>query len=91
MPRYSADDGEREYARCKGCGGVAPRSPDGHLVGWYGLSVGIPPGLSGEGRTYIWVGVWCSVACLESSIPELAGQEQLAHQAYEPVRPVLSR
>jgi hypothetical protein len=91
MRRYPAGDAGREYARCKGCGGVAPRSPDGYLPGWYGLSVGIPPGLSGEGRTYLWVGVWCSVACLETSITDLAGQEQLAHEAYSPVRPVIPR
>jgi hypothetical protein len=89
MTHYSA----HRAVTCKGCGGVAECGPSGGApTGWYGLTVAVPAEIStGSGRGYIWVGMFCSVACLASATPQLERQEQLAHQAYEPVRPKAGR
>ena len=84
MTRYS----DRRAVTCKGCGGVAVCEHAGTPAGWYGLTVALPPGMATQsGRNYLWVGLFCSVRCLAGSVPELERQEELAHQAYEPVRP----
>ena len=82
---------QRDVITCKGCGGWAPRDRERrNPPGWYGLTVAIPPGLDTRGRDYAWVGSFCSVRCLSAAVPDLEQQEQLAHLAYEPVRPVAS-
>jgi len=74
---------------CKHCGGWAPRTrAGGNPAGWYGLTVAVPAEISQRG--YVWVGSYCCVACLAAAVPDLQQQEQLAHQAYSPVRPVAS-
>ena len=91
---HAAPGGQRHdpaVITCKGCGGWAPRDRDRrNPPGWYVLSVAIPPGLDTRGRDYAWAGSFCSVRCLAAAIPDLERQEQLAHQAYQPVRPVAS-
>ncbi len=88
----AADSGQRRDPRvitCKHCGGWAPRHRDGrNPAGWYTLSVAISPELTTRERGYAWVGAWCSIACLAAAVPDLQQQEQLAHLAYSPVRPV---
>jgi hypothetical protein len=56
-----------EYVQCKGCGGLSTRSPDqmGHPWGWLSLSINIP---KKAGKGYDWIGVYCSLACLEDSL-----------------------
>lgn len=84
---HGQDSGGARTVVCKGCGGTATA---GHATpaGWYGLTVSVPPWMITEsGKSFLWVGLFCSVACLASSVPELAQQEQLAHQVYEPVIP----
>ena len=76
-----------EVIYCKGCGGTAERREDGRgPAGWYALSVTVPEALSSR-KPFIWLGTYCSVACLAASEPDLRRQEELAHQAYDPVRP----
>jgi hypothetical protein len=72
-------------AVCHGCQGRAPSAmADGKRpVGWYGLTVQVPEGYSGRARDYIWVGLWCSIACLAASIPSLTAQEAAARTTYE--------
>jgi len=73
---------------CKGCGGTAERREDRRgPAGWYGLTVAVPDDIDGRGKGFIWLGQFCSVACLAASVPELRRQEALAHQVYAPVRP----
>jgi hypothetical protein len=77
---------------CRGCGGRAPRGAGSRSpAGWYGLSVSLPETMtSSRDRGYVWVGQFCSIACLDAAVPELEQAEQLAQQAYEPVRPAAS-
>ncbi len=91
MERLTQDrpgEPRRGVTRCRGCGGWAASGAGGRSpAGWYGLTVAVPPELD-QRRGYIWVGQFCSVGCLASSVPDLRAQEELAHEAYEPVRPV---
>lgn len=74
---------------CKGCGGTAPHRENGRMpLGWYGLTVTVPPEFSDIG--YLWVGVFCGIACLAASIPGMAAQEELARLAYEPAPPSIA-
>ena len=77
------------WATCKGCQGTASNEMSALPAGWYGLTVGMPPELStGNGRGYIWMGLYCSVTCLEDTIPALRQQAELARELYEPVVPL---
>lgn len=61
-------------------------------AGWFGLTVGVPRDIgTTNGRPYIWVGLFCSVACLAASVPDLEWQQKLAHELYQPVRPEPAR
>lgn len=76
---------------CRGCNGWAARPrAGGNPAGWYALSVTLPEEMTARGRPYAWAGQFCSIGCLADAIPDLEQQEQLAHLAYEPVRPVAS-
>lgn len=80
---------EQPVCTCKGCGGQAARRGNGIApLGWYGLTVAIPPEMDGKGKGFTWVGQFCSIACLARSVPDLEQQERLAHELYEPARPV---
>jgi hypothetical protein len=87
-----AAPGGQHVITCKGCNGWAPRNrKGGNPPGWYGLTAAVPEEISTyPGRGYVWVGSFCCVACLAAAIPDLERQEELAHLAYEPVRPVAS-
>ena len=94
MPsRYngSRSDDEHEHGgtrTCKGCGGKADAA-DGsqHPAGWLGLTAFTPKHIgTGSGKGYVWVGLYCSVACLARDLMNLRYQEELAQQAFEPVR-----
>jgi hypothetical protein len=58
-----------DYVQCKGCGGLSLRSPDqlGHPHGWLSLSINTPK-KAATGKGYDWIGVYCSLACLEDSL-----------------------
>jgi hypothetical protein len=68
---------------CQGCGEVEQQQGDGRPWGWYTLSVNVPAWMGKAGKPYLWVGMWCSAACLAADMPTLIGQEQLARLAYE--------
>ena len=53
-------------ATCRNCGRTVaiPAPSEGHPYGWYSLSVGVPAELGHSGKTYRWVGMFCSVGCL---------------------------
>jgi hypothetical protein len=74
---------------CKGCGGTSVRDGSKSPDGWLSLTVSVPPSFSEKG--YLWLGQYCSMACLASSVPELDRDEQLARQAYDPVPPDQAR
>ncbi len=66
--------------RCRACGRTAPhQTPPPN--GWYNLSVNVPPAF--DPRGYLWLGVFCSVGCLERHIPEVRHQNQLTQGAYQ--------
>jgi hypothetical protein len=97
MPsRYNGSRGGDEHEHggtrtCKGCGGKAAAA-DGsqHPAGWLGLSAFTPKHIgTGNGKGYVWVGLYCSVACLARDLMNLRYQEELAHEAFEPVRAVI--
>lgn len=78
---------------CRNCGGTAPkpgRLPAGDPVpqpaGWYNLTVSVPYP-TGTGKHYIWVGLFCSAACLIAYGAELEQQEAVARLWYEAVVP----
>jgi hypothetical protein len=65
---------------------MAERPAVGHSpAGWYGLTVTVPDGMDSRGKGFIWLGQFCSVACLAASVPEMRRQEELARLAYDPV------
>jgi hypothetical protein len=67
-------------AACRNCGRTAPRlSPPPN--GWYNLSVNIPPAF--DPRGYIWLGVFCSLGCLERHLPVLRHHDLLTQGAYQ--------
>lgn len=61
---------QSDYVQCKGCGGLALRSPDqlGRPWGWLSLSINVP---KKGGKGYDWIGVFCSVDCLEDSLDKI--------------------
>ena len=84
----NATDGQ--VATCRGCWGTAPkREGDRPPVGWYNLTVSVPDGYrrDGDPRPYLWVGLFCSAACLTAHGPVLAEKEALARQGYDAVIP----
>lgn len=78
---------ERDTLFCRGCKGTTPRVDTGIPIGWYALTVSVPRDINRKG--YIWVGMFCSAACLGAWQPEIAEAEALARQAYDaaPVTP----
>jgi hypothetical protein len=58
-----------DYVQCKGCGGLSLRSPDqlGHPYGWISLSINTPKKIV-TGKGYDWIGVFCSLSCLEDCL-----------------------
>lgn len=70
---------------CKGCGGTSVREGGQSPHGWLSLTVSVPPSFSERG--YLWVGQFCCVACLASSVPDLDRDERLARESYDPVLP----
>jgi hypothetical protein len=70
---------------CRRCGRTAEAEPP---LGWYRLSVNVPPELDGKHVGYVWIGAFCSLHCLGRHLPAVAEQERLARQVYEPVPPV---
>jgi hypothetical protein len=79
-----------EVATCRNCGGTARRKrPGTYPVGWYGLTVSVPEWYREDGsdKQYMWVGMFCSPACLIAHGPKLQADADLAHQAYDPVIP----
>jgi len=79
---------DRRTVTCRGCGGTTEENPP---LGWYSLSVRVPDWMGRNGKPYVYVGVWCSAACLLASGPELVEQEGLAHEVYQPVTPAGGR
>ena len=74
---------------CRNCGGTAPRDASDQFrqpAGWYSLTVSVPY-RTGNGKRYIWVGLFCGALCLIEYGPRLAEQEALARQGYEAVAP----
>jgi hypothetical protein len=55
----------------------------GRPWGWYALTVNVPREMGKKGQPFMWVGLWCSAACLAADMPELEDQERLARLAYE--------
>ena len=86
MTRSIGQDGT---VTCRGCGGTAPAPGDDgtYPLGWYALTVAIPPGLNrnGSSRRYVWVGLFCRAACLLAHGATLLDQERLARLDYEAV------
>lgn len=79
-----------EVCTCRNCGGTAPRpGPGVYPLGWYALTVSVPEWYSGDGsgKKYVWIGMFCTVACLLAHGPQLQADAELAHQVYEPVIP----
>lgn len=69
---------------CRGCNRLPAVKPDptsGRPYGWLALSVRVPPEASSTGKPYVWVGQWCSIACLARSVPSLALSERNARKA----------
>lgn len=78
---------ETRKVTCKGCKRteqVPEPSAEGHPYGWFYLTVNVPPWFnSGTGRMYRSIGLFCSAVCLESSMPEIARDEEQHRHAYE--------
>jgi len=75
---------------CRHCHGTASRAANGGPPpGWYSLTVTVPEGYRNDrdSKTYLWVGLFCSAACLTAHGPDLARQEALAREGYAPVIP----
>ena len=77
----------RDYAWCRGCNGWQYNG-NGRPRGWYSLSVRVPAELGKNGRPYVWVGEWCSAACLAGSMADLETAELRARLAYEADMPI---
>lgn len=68
-------------SRCRHCGeerentAADSRPPPG----WLSLSVTVPEGVTtAKNRPFIWVGLYCQVACLVADGDRLAASERLA-------------
>ena len=77
----SAPDCE-EVHTCRNCMGTARKQGSGsYPAGWYALTVSVPEWYgTGSGKQYIWLGMFCSVACLLAHGPQLQADADLAHQ-----------
>lgn len=76
---------ETRVYRCHYCRGECevPQPTEGRPRGWYVLSVNVPPEMGKKGQPFLWVGLWCSAACLAADMPWLEDREPLARLAYE--------
>lgn len=70
-----------DYVQCKGCNGLALRSPDqqGRPYGWLSLSINVP---RKNGKGYEWIGVYCSYDCLVKRLPDIEKAEE-THEDYD--------
>lgn len=69
-----------DIKRCKHCG-TEETVPQGASPppGWLSLSVTVPAGVTTKkGQPFLWIGLFCSVACLLQNGPELERAEALA-------------
>lgn len=64
--------------KCRGCQRTAA-SKD--LLGWYNLTVNVPVDINP--RKYIWLGIFCSLACLARHMPDLRLQQLATEDLYE--------
>lgn len=71
---------DQRISRCKSCGTEQASPADrGAPAGWLSLSVTVPPGVTtNKGRPFIWIGLYCCVACLLDNGPQLEQAEALA-------------
>lgn len=76
---------------CKGCGGWQRRKNGRSPLGWYSISVAVPPEMGKNGSPFVWAGMWCSAACLAGSMDELRHQEELARMLYDADAPLSGR
>jgi hypothetical protein len=79
-----------EIVICRNCRGAARKTSTGWPpTGWYGLTVSVPEWYSddGSGKQHVWLGMFCTVACLIGYGPQLQADADLAHQVYDPVIP----
>ena len=72
-----AEDQRRVEIRCRRCRKIS----GGTANGWYQLSVAVPVAVNSRG--YIWVGTFCSLACLAWHLPELERQDRQTADLYE--------
>lgn len=72
--------------RCKSCERTVevPQPNEGHPYGWYNLTVGVPRWFNAESpRSYRWIGLYCSSACLAAGLPAIMHDEELMAHAYQ--------
>lgn len=75
-------------AWCRICLGRVANLDVGTPHGWYQVTVGVPEFMeSVKGRGYLWVGMYCSSACLAAGVPDIIKQEEMARQVYDPAVP----
>ena len=72
--------------KCRNCQRtvqVTPRDDDeGHPYGWYSVTVSVPPEMGHDGKTYRWVGRFCSVGCLVAHERVMIGYVELLAGSY---------
>lgn len=79
---------EPEVRFCRQCRGTISLAEARLPYGWYQVTVGVPDYMESiQGRGYLWIGMYCSAACLAANASYIQSQETLARQAYEPEVP----
>lgn len=68
---------------CRQCGG---QSQTDQPIGWYSLSVGVPPEAHPNG--YKWVGIVCLADCLADYMPEIQRMADLADLVFTREKPL---
>lgn len=72
---------------CRACGRtaeIARSQSDGRPWGWYFITVHVPPGYNKTtGKTYLVVGLFCCVACIEKGLQRMRDEEAKHVHAFE--------
>jgi hypothetical protein len=67
-----------DWKTCRQCNG---HSHTKQAIGWYALSVSVPPEIHPDG--FKWVGLFCSADCLAAYMPEIQRMAGLADTVFE--------
>ena len=79
-PKFLAPAVPGRRSRCRSCRRHAASEPPN---GWYSVSVAVPEHVNP--RKYVWVGMFCSLACLAREMPVMRQQQLETESDYDHV------